>query len=122
MKKILLISFCSFVLHGCINLNRCNENIISKYYCYNNKDAINYIEFWENGEFIHVFEKGEHKLVDTGKWEFSKNGYCQILLSNWKNFNEKGEDYEEFGNGILFINGTYLDVTPDGPSSNSFEK
>ena len=120
--KLIAFYFSCIILNGCINLSKCDSNVIGKYYCYNHNDAINYIEFHENGDFEHVFEKGKYRLIDKGKWELSKNGYCQILLNNWKNFNEKGENYEELGNGILFINDNSLDMTPDGPSSTSFEK
>lgn len=123
IKKVLFISLCCCtVLYGCLNFRRCSDNVIGKYYCYNYEDAINYIELLKDGHFIHVFKQAKNLLMDTGSWELSVNGYCQVLLSNWKNFNEKGEDYDEFGNGILYINGNYLDVTPDGSSSTSFKK
>ena len=123
LKKVLLISFyCCTVLYGCLDLRKCSDNVIGKYYCYNYEDATNYIELREDGNFIHVFKQGRNLLVDKGSWELSVNGYCQVLLSNWKNFNEKGKDYDEFGNGILYISDNHLDITPDGSSSTSFKK
>ena len=56
--NLIAFYFSCIILNGCINLSKCDSNVTGKYYCYNHNDAINYIEFHENGDFEHVFEKG----------------------------------------------------------------
>lgn len=125
MRIFLFLYTCSFALMvaSCLDIRECRENILGKYYCHNDPDASNYLELLDNGTFIQVYKKQKIEVSDTGNWMHSNNSYCQILLSSWKNFNEKGGiDFEEFGNGILFVDGDYLNMGPDGVSSTSFKK
>lgn len=119
---MLILQVCLIFFQSCLDLRDCPANVIGKYYCYNNPGATNSLELLENGDFIHLYKIENRTYLDKGKWERSKKGSCQILLSNWKNYNEVGDKFEDFGNGILFINGAYLDMTPDGNSSTSFKK
>jgi len=106
---------------GCMNLRPCNKDITGIYYTYNNPTAENYLILTKDSTFYHYYKNEQQKLMDSGKWNFNKK-YCYIEFNQWKNFNEKGTDYEEFGNYILFVNGKYLDIGPDGESSKSFIK
>ncbi|WP_348800601.1 hypothetical protein [Flavobacterium adhaerens] len=122
IKLIIESIFILFMFSYCKNLSECNKNIVGRYYCYNDGKAINYIDINEDGTFIHCFKKSSVELKSTGTWSINKDGYCYIELSEWKDFNEKGENFKEFGNGILYSDGEYLNISPDGESSNSFKK
>lgn len=121
-KKILIVFISILLFQSCLNLRTCSQNLSGKYICNNNPKAINYIEIKDDGTFLHYYKKNNVVLTDEGTWVKSNNGYCEIELSEWKNFNELGEKFETFGNGILWINDKYLDISPDGNSSSSFEK
>jgi hypothetical protein len=124
MKNIIRLFYLCFVfiLNSCLDLNNCKSNISGKYYCNNDKNAINFIDLKDNGTFLHYYKKGTIELSSEGSWKKNTNGYCYIELSEWKSFNEDGEKFKVFGNGILYINNDYLDISPDGNSSNSFLK
>lgn len=117
---ILLLAITALTFQSCLNLRTCNEDIAHRYVCENNSNAINYIDINSNGTFIHTYEEGDVKLTNSGTWEKNKDGYCYLELSDWKTYNEKGLNYEDYNNGILYINGDYLDMSPDGDSSTSF--
>lgn len=93
-----------FIFSGCLDIKNCNFNISGRYFCYNDYDAVNFIDLNKDGTFIHYYKKGNLILTSQGTWEKSTNGFCYIELSEWKNFNEKGENFKEYGNGILYIN------------------
>lgn len=123
--KLIKTSICilSLILfQSCLDLRTCSENLSGKYICENNKKAENYLLLNENGTFLHYYKQNDKTFEDKGIWKKSKNGYCEIEFSNWKNFNELGENYHDFANGILWISGDYLDNGPDGESSTSFKK
>ncbi|SHF04014.1 hypothetical protein SAMN05444377_10368 [Flavobacterium fontis] len=124
MKNLFRLIFLLFalLLNGCIDINNCNYNISGKYFCSKDDKAINFIDLNVNGTFLHYYKKGTIILTSRGTWEKSTNGYCYIELSEWKNFNEEGENFKEYGNGILYINDNFLDISPDGNSSSSFRK
>jgi hypothetical protein len=126
MKNIFRLIFSSFLIlfifNSCFDLSSCNSDISGKYFCYNDKEAINFIDINENGTFFHSYKKGTIELISKGTWEKSIDGYCYIELSEWKNFNEEGKKFKEFGNGILYIDGDFLNISPDGESSTSFSK
>ncbi|MDN3676333.1 hypothetical protein QWY90_03295 [Flavobacterium paronense] len=113
----LVISF-----QSCLDLRTCSEDLAGKYICDKNPKAENYLQINEDGSFMHYYNENGKSFEDKGTWKKSDNGYCEIELSNWKNFNELGENYEEFGNGILWISGKNLNIGPDGESSTSFKK
>ncbi|MBG42990.1 MAG: hypothetical protein CL530_03380 [Aequorivita sp.] len=123
-RKILMLSslIIFFTFQSCLNLRQCNEVFAHRYLCKNNSNAINYLDINADGTFLHIYEEGDVKLKNSGTWEKNEDGYCYIELSDWKTFNEKGLNYEDYNNGILYINGDYLDMSPDGNSSTSFIK
>lgn len=118
----ILIFFFSLTMQSCLDLRSCDKELSEKYYCNHEKDSVNYLELKKNGTYYHYYKKGEVELANEGSWTKSNDGYCKIELKGWKNFNEKGVDYENFMLGLLFVNGDYLDISPDGESSTSFKK
>lgn len=121
--KFFVICFTFILLFkSCIDFSKCNEDISGKYNCFNDKKAINFIIIDKNKTFFHYYKKGKIELTSKGTWEKNSEGYCYIELSEWKNFNEKGEKFKEFGNGILYIKDMFLNIGPDGESSTSFYK
>jgi hypothetical protein len=97
------------------------KEFIGKYYS-QKKGIENYVEIKKNGKFTHFYSKGELTLKHSGTWEKNKKGYCYLEFNEWKNFEEKGEKFEILGNQILYLNGKYLDHTPDGGNFSSFLK
>lgn len=112
----------SLLAVSCLNLRSCNKDVIGRYYCYNNEKATNYLDLNKDGTFFHFYKEGDLELSHSGTWQKSDNGYCQIEFSEWNSYNRQGLNFKEYGNGILFINGDYLDISPDGESSTSFIK
>lgn len=121
MKKVISL-FLVLSLNSCLDLRNCNSNISGKYICSNIPNSTNFININANGTFLHYYKESNIVLVSRGTWQKSTKGFCNIELSEWKNFNEYGKNFEEFGNGVLYINGLYLDISPDGSSSSSFLK
>ena len=120
MKSFLYLILVFFTFTSCSICPSENE-FIGKYY--SQKEGIeNYIEIKKNGEFNHFYSKGELILKHSGTCKKSENGYCWLEFNEWKNFKEKGEKFEILGNQILFINGKYLDHSPDGETLSSFVK
>lgn len=124
LKKRLFFAFLFVLitLCSCLDLHDCESDIAGTYYCYNDKKAVNYLKLSKNGTFYHFYHKGKTKLVSEGTWKKNTDGYCSIALSEWKNFNERGENFELYGNGILYLNDGVLNMSPDGKSSTSFVK
>ena len=121
--QIYIFVFISTILfQSCLDLRTCSQDLSGKYTCNNNPNAINYLELKNDGTFFHYYKEGSVVLTDKGTWVKSNDGYCQVELSEWKSFNELGGKFQTFGNGILWINDKYLDISPDGNSSSSFEK
>jgi hypothetical protein len=123
--KAIKTSICIFLLiifQSCLDLRTCSENLTGKYICENNQKAENYLLINDDGTFLHYYKENGKTFEDKGTWKKSDNGYCEIEFSNWKNFNELGENYVQFGNGILWISGENLDIGPDGESSTSFKR
>jgi hypothetical protein len=119
MKNLFYIIIFSLTFTGCYCPSE--SEFIGKYY--SQKEGIeNYVEIKKNGNFTHFYSKGQLTLKHSGTWGKSKNGYCFLEFSEWKNFDEKGEKFEIFGNKILFINGKHLDHSPDGETLSSFIK
>ena len=121
IKTTLFISFFSLVFQGCLDLRSCNKDISGKYYSKGDDGTVNFLDINENGTYYHFYKKNDIELINKDTWEKSDDGYCKIKLKNWKNFNEMGA-YQEFIFDFLYINGDYLDVTPDGTSSTSFKR
>ena len=122
VKKLLIFFISILLFQSCLDLRTCSQDLSGKYICKNNPKAVNYIELKDDGTFLHYYKNGNVVLTDKGTWMKSNDGYCEIELNEWKNFNELGDKFETFGNGILWINDKYLDISPDGNSSSSFEK
>jgi hypothetical protein len=110
------------LVQSCFDLRNSPENLSGKYICENNQKAENYLLLNDDGTFLHYYKENDKTFEDKGTWKKSDNGYYEIEFSNWKNFNEAGKNFEEFGNGILWISGSNLDIGPDGESSTSFRK
>lgn len=108
--------------YSCLDLRTCPENIFGKYYCNNSPDAINSLMLHEDGTYLHVYQQDDVILTCNGEWKRTDKSGCVIELTDWKSFNEDGEEYKEFMRGLLFLNGDYLDISPDGESATSFKK
>ncbi|MEQ6122703.1 hypothetical protein AAON49_00715 [Pseudotenacibaculum sp. MALMAid0570] len=123
-KRILILSVIFFVLQGCLDLRTCDLNKLpGRYYCYNNENAINWIDIHKDGTFYHYYKEGDVKISHNGKWKQDEKNGCVIELDEWKTFNESGKDYQFLGSMYLWITGNrYLDIGPDGETSTSFEK
>jgi len=120
MKKIVFIILTSLTISSCTSCFS-EKEFIGKYY--SQEEGIeNYVEILKGGKFTHFYSKGKLTLKHSGTWEKNKNGYCGLEFNEWKNFETKGEKFEILGNRILFINGKYLDHSPDGTSLSSFVK
>ncbi len=122
-RKILIVAFLTFSVNiSCLDLRTCSHEIFGKYFCHNNPDAINFLFLKEDGSFLHYYQDEQTTLTDTGEWRRSDKNNCVLELSNWKSFNEKGQNFEQFISGLLWIDGQYLDMGPDGQSNTSFLK
>lgn len=120
-KSILFLIITTLLLVSCWNRS-CNWELSGRYYCYNIKNSKSYIDLHKDGTFQHYFKIEDIELSHIGTWEKTEDGYCKIKLSEWNTYNRDGLDFIEMGNGILYINGDYLDMSPDGQSSSSFQK
>ena len=120
--KIVLLIIIPLILLSCLNLRSCPEKISGKFICENNPSAENYLLLNIDGTFEHYYKEEDIVLTQNGTWKRSNDGYCKLEFSEWNNYNEKGIDFEELRNGLFWINGEYLDMSPDGDSSTSFEK
>lgn len=112
----------SLLTTSCLNLRPCNKDIVGRYFCQNIEGATNSLVIKGDGTYLQSYKQGNIELSNSGTWKKSDDGYCAIRLKKWKNFNEFGENYENFGSSLLFINGDYLDIGPDGDSDTSFKK
>lgn len=108
--KITSFIIISLILTSCLNLRSCPEDISEKFICKNNPNAENYLLLNIDGTFEHYYKESDKVLTQNGTWERSKDGYCILEFSEWNNYNEKGVDFEKFGNGLLWINGNYLEL------------
>lgn len=120
-KFILLYFSLLLSLNSCISFRGCNDDIIGKYYVVKKGEFINYLILKEDGNYYHYYKENGIELSSSGKWKKIDDPYCKISVSNWENYNEKGLEYETFGS-IFYINGNYLDRTPDGENWESFKK
>tara|TARA_B100001765_G_scaffold46201_1_gene26758 strand:+ start:54 stop:461 length:408 start_codon:yes stop_codon:yes gene_type:complete len=107
---------------SCFFLRDCSNDVYGKYVLINNPEAENYLILRRNGTFEHFYSEQNIVLKNEGNWKKSNDGYCVLEFDEWKDYNEKGMNYEEYGNYVLWINGDYLDITPDGTSPNSFKR
>ncbi|MEC7262700.1 MAG: hypothetical protein VXW38_03100 [Bacteroidota bacterium] len=120
---VLLVALSALLTNiGCLDLRTCQNDIFGKYVCYNDSGAVNYLLLKDDGSFLHYYKKNQTILTDSGRFKRSKKNNCILELSNWKSFNEKGESFDNFINGLLWIDGKYLDIGPDGNSNTSFKK
>lgn len=120
MKKIVLIILISLIISSCSTCLS-EKEFNGKYY--SQKEGVeSYVEIQKDGKFTHFYSKGKLTLKHSGTWKKDKKGYCHLEFNEWKNFEEKGKDFEILGNQILFLNGKYLDHSPDGESLSSFVK
>lgn len=116
-----LILLFSLFLKSCF-LNNCPDQIkIGKYYSRQDTTVVNYLELKPNGSFVHYYKEGKKELKHSGKWKRSKDDDCIIQFIDWRDFNKKGLKYRDLALGMLYINGDYLDDTPDGETNTSFK-
>lgn len=111
-----------FLLNSCLSLRTCHDNIEGRYYIENKNNGINYLDIFKNGTYSHHIKKDGKQISSSGNWEIIDDPYCKIRLFKWENYNEKGLSYEKRKSTILYINGNYLDTTPDGNDLDSFKK
>lgn len=121
MKKLIFILF-FFLGLSVASCQICNEKPLGRYYCSNFNNAENYIEFKDDGTYYHFFKNDSIELANSGEWHIRKDNNCIIELYDYKNFNDEGSNYEDFGIYLLWINNDYLDNSPDGESSTSFKR
>jgi hypothetical protein len=108
MKKYFLILFMGFIIQGCLDLRSCDlDKLEGRYYCYNNENAINWLDIYQDGTFEHYYKERDTKLSHSGTWEKSKKNNCIIELDGWKSFNEHGASYEEYGNESLSVSSNW---------------
>lgn len=125
MKKYFFLIFLVFILQSCLDFRPCHykkTDIVARYYCYNNENAINWLDLNKDGTFSHYYKEGTIQLSHHGTWKRDKKSNCIIKLREWKTFNEDGKEYELLGGSDFFISYNYLDIGPDGESSTSFKK
>lgn len=125
MKKIMLIVTLTliFILEGCISFGGCHDDIEGRYFSERkSENVINFLDLNKDGAYYHYYKEGSIEVYGSGKWKKVDDPYCKIRLDNWKNFNIKGLDFESLPGTLLYINGEYLDRTPDGNDLDSFKK
>lgn len=120
LRLILISIVFSSSFTSCLDLSKCSNNVVGKYKCNNLPEAANILELKYDGKFVHTFSFKKESFIDSGNWEFDKKNSCIIEFSNWKNYNEFGESYQNFGSSVLFINGKYLSISPDGYGCSDF--
>ena len=116
-----IICIC-FLADSCVSLRSCDSDLSGRYYCNNDNNAVNYLDINKDGTYLHFFKKESIELTSKGTWKKVDDSYCKIELEDWRDYNVNGENYEDYILALLFINGGYLDISPDGDSSNSFKK
>jgi len=119
-NKYFFLSFSFFLILGCSTCS--NKNLSGKYYKKVDAGTINYIELKINGDFLHYYSNSDTILLHKGRWELDTKGFCIIEFDEWKNFDEKGVNFERYGNNIFYVNGNYLNHSPDGNDLSSFKK
>ena len=118
INVILLIAiFLAF--NNCSLKRSCNFSVTGKYLCHKFDDAYIFLEIKKDGSYIQIFRDKSSNLSNKGTW---KKEDCLIRLRKWKDYNEKGADYEDYELGILFIRDQFLNITPDGYTTDSFVK
>ena len=123
MKKVPFLTIVVFsILQGCLDLRTCTGEIVGRYSCGNNENAINHLNLNEDGSFYHYYKEGNRELSHNGSWARSEKNDCVIELMGWKVFNQDGVDYEVYRNKYLFVSEDFLDISPDGSSQASFKK
>ncbi|QMU66572.1 MAG: hypothetical protein GKR88_21275 [Flavobacteriaceae bacterium] len=125
MKKLFLVLTAFLMLQSCLDFRPCKYkevDVVGRYYCYNNENALNWLDIHKDGTFEHYYTEGDIKLSHSGTWEKSEKNTCVIELTRWKSFNERGLNYETYIKSILYMGYNYLDIGPDGESNTSFEK
>lgn len=115
-----IIILTGFIIGGCTSCNE--EKLVGKYYKETKIGVENYLEIKENGFFLHYFSNNDTILKHEGKWNLNDKGFCQIEFNGWNNFDDKGINFEKLGNQILFIDGSFLNYSPDGNTLSSFKK
>ncbi|MDD3014657.1 MAG: hypothetical protein PHC34_13230 [Candidatus Gastranaerophilales bacterium] len=118
MKKYIVLTLLILFAQAC--KSKRYKEITGRYYKVSSN--LNYLDINENGTYFHYYKNDSLELSQEGLWKISQHENSVIELSNWKNYNELGKDYEDYNMYLLFINGNFLNVTPDGNAASSFEK
>ncbi|WP_396179842.1 hypothetical protein [Flavobacterium sp.] len=119
MKNNLNLLFVWLFISSCSGIS-CNF-LAGRYYNKSDRNATNYLVIKDNGTYFHYYKKDSVELYHKGVWQKAKNENCVFEFKNWKSYNERGQDYDDYGIYLLFVNGNYLDNGPDGNSASSFE-
>lgn len=119
MKCYLYFIFTVVLMQAC-GIKSC-DFLFCRYYNNSDDKAINYLDIKDNGTYLHYYKKNSIEFSQEGTWKKAKDENCIIEFKNWKSYNERGKNYEDYEVYLLFINGHYLDNSPDGNSSSSFE-
>ena len=123
MKKVYILFFIFSIILGYSYLNNCNS-LPGRYYCYNNENAINWLDIKTDGTYVHYFydKNKDIKLSNSGTWRINADDKCLVELDHWKSFNIEGINYKLYMFVYLHINNKYLDTGPDGENNTSFKK
>ncbi|AUC14779.1 hypothetical protein BTO06_06310 [Tenacibaculum sp. SZ-18] len=108
-------------MSGCLDLRDCTNEVYGIYKCENNLDAENFLLLNKDGTFEHIYREKDIELKHIGNWKRIENS-CILEFSEWYNYNELGNNFEKQGNGVLWINRNFLDISPDGETETSFIK
>lgn len=117
--QILILILIVSILEGCFR--KCNyESIIGEYFIEEEKGVIHSLVLNSDDTFLHFYKKGQTELSSSGNWEWYN---CQIRLNEWHSYGKFDESCPGICiNTTLFVQGKYLNFTPDGNSRNSFIK
>lgn len=119
MARVVIIFFLMGIIMSCSS-KQClsKKQIIGKYVNTSELAAIHYVELYSNGDYYHVYERGEVKLENKGKWITSQKN-CEVLFSSWKSYGEFAE--ESCKNGCSWsvpLKDYILHFSPDLPEMN----
>lgn len=119
MKSKTTILFLLFII--ICGYTSCQTEVLGKYYNIEDEKALHYVDFKSDGTFFHYYKKDTVVRSHSGEWTQEEN---KIHIFNWEEYSYEylkiisGMGKVEFGtilgNQIFWINGSRLDITPDG--------
>ena len=118
-----LIILLIIITISCVNIRNCSKNVIGRYFSEkNNLNITSYLDLKSDGTYYHYYKENGNELMSSGHWKKVEDPYCKIEFFNWENYNEDGLDFLKLNGYILYINGNFLDTTPDGNDIDSYKK